>query len=72
MRYLARRTTAGKPLHATGFPLSQTEQLRDLARRVRHLGRGSRHWCAETFLLERDTIGRELELVADELGESGR
>jgi len=43
-----------------------SDQLRAIARRVRRLGHGCSRNPVERFVVERDSLGRELELLAEQ------
>ena len=65
MRYLARHFAASKPSRSPDFIISHADRIRDLALRVRLLGRVDRGNPIETFLLEKIVIERELRALAD-------
>jgi hypothetical protein len=50
---------------------TQADHFRDLARRVRQLGRGNRHNPVETFILEKLDVASALDRLADQ-AEIGR
>jgi hypothetical protein len=43
-----------------------------IARRIRRLGTGSRYNCVERFIIERESLAREVELLGNELAEDER
>lgn len=48
----------------------QQEDRHDaIARRIRNLGTGSQHNCVERFIVERETLAREVELLGYELAQ---
>jgi hypothetical protein len=59
------------PLRNTSIPPPPAARIRELARRVGCLGRGSRHGCTERFIVEKITIQRELEGLATRIERAG-
>jgi hypothetical protein len=48
-------------------PVAQpTNRHQELARRIRRLGTGSRHNAVERFIVERESVAREVEMLGDE------
>jgi hypothetical protein len=64
MTDIARGAAGRKPLRSPS--LVPPDQLRAIARRVRPLGHGLSRNPVERFVVERDSLGRELELLAEQ------
>ena len=65
MRNIATAPLRGQALRRPDA-IGPSDQLRAIARRVRRLGHGYSRNPVERFVVERDSLGRELELLAEQ------
>jgi len=72
MQTLAAPRAERQPARRPAAPPSAADRHAAIARRIRRLGTGSRHNAVERFIVERESLAREVELLGDELSTLAR